>query len=592
MGVMEKMRDGTKYILWVLIIAFGLLWGLQDTRVFDAIMAGPQSLGEVNGDPITLEEYNQRTQYYIERYTNQTGGTVTPEMRAYYEDQAWQELVNSKLLQQKMEELGITVTDAELVEMITGPNPDPFIRQQFQKEDGTLDRVALQAAIESPENTQIWIMIEQQLRQQRRQQKLNNYVESGLVVGEEDVKSQYIADNTTANVAFVRFPYAQVEESELNITDSDLESYYNENLDEYNRKESYRFEYVSFSKEPTSKDTSRTIEEVANIREEFANAENDSLFMAQYASSTPYNGSYVNTDDVKESFQRVLELSEGEVSELFVENGRVHLLKLIDQRRDEVKFANFSYEIVADPIATVDAQAEQADDFSFFAEEDGFNEEADRRELTVKSGFATKDQPFIVGLGQSRQIMDFLTAKAEEGVISEPIELDDKFVVLQVTEVIPEGPRPFSDVRNQIEQTVKNEKRKTIMLERVKQLRASNSDLASLAEAGGIEVQTAETVRMSATVLVGAGREPMIIGSMFGAPLETLSDALAGTNGVFVYRVNSLNEADPANLTGPEKQQIRRQLAQAKTQSYLQVWLEQLKEDADINDYRSMLLQS
>ncbi|MDX1639407.1 MAG: SurA N-terminal domain-containing protein, partial [Balneolaceae bacterium] len=157
------MRKNTGIILWVLIFSFGVLWILADTQVFDALQAGPRSLGSVNGEPISLEEYNSRISGYIDRYSQQTGNSITPEMRAYYEDQAWNELVTSKLLQQKMDELGIAVTDQEVVEMITGENPDPFIRQQFQREDGTIDRVALQAAIEAPENSQIWVMIEQQL---------------------------------------------------------------------------------------------------------------------------------------------------------------------------------------------------------------------------------------------------------------------------------------------------------------------------------------------------------------------------------------------------------------------------------------------
>ena len=152
MGVMEKMRKSTGVILWVLIFSFGLLWVLADTNFFNVIERGPRSLGSVNGEKISLKEYNNRVNYYSEEYSRQTGNSMTPELRAQYQQRAWNDLVTSKLLQQKMDQLGIKVTDQEVVNMITGKNPDTFIKQQFQKKDGTIDRVALQSAIEAPEN--------------------------------------------------------------------------------------------------------------------------------------------------------------------------------------------------------------------------------------------------------------------------------------------------------------------------------------------------------------------------------------------------------------------------------------------------------
>jgi len=592
MGVMEKFRDATKYILWILIISFGLLWGLSDTRVFDAMMAGPRSLGEVNGEPIKIEAYNQRVQYYIQQHNQQRGGNVSPEMRAYYEDQAWQDLVSNKLVQQKMNELGITVTDAELVEMITGENPDPFIRQQFQKEDGTIDRVALQTAIEAEENTQLWIMIEQQLSQKRRQQKLNNFIQSGLIVSDTEIKEEFINNNTFADIEYVRLPYSAINEGDITITDNEIQTYYENHTERFQRNESYEFNYVSFSKAPTAQDTARTIQEMKELRDEFANTENDSTFLARYQSATSYSESYVSTDEIKESLKPVLKLDEGEVSSVINDNGQVHLLKLIDKEGDEVKFVDFSRRITADPIATVDKQAEEAEDFLFFAEDNGFRNEAERRNLEISSTSATKDQPFIPGLGQSRQIIDFLEKKAEEGGISDPIELNNQFVVLKVNNIIPAGTRPLEEVRTQIQNILKVQKRQQLALERAKDLVASNDDLESIASSLDQEVQKVEGVRKASSVLTGSGREPQVVGAIFGMSVDTISKPVKGNNGVYIIKPLSINEADPANLTETQKQQLKRQLSQAKAQRYLQTWVEQLKEDANIEDYRHLVFQS
>src|SRR5699024_1881209 len=115
MGVMNKMRNSTSVILWVLIFSFGLLWMLADTNFFDVMQRGSQTLGSVNGETVELEEYNSRINYYVEQYSQQTGNSVNDEMRANLEQRAWDEIVTGKLVRQKMDELGIQVTNEEVV---------------------------------------------------------------------------------------------------------------------------------------------------------------------------------------------------------------------------------------------------------------------------------------------------------------------------------------------------------------------------------------------------------------------------------------------------------------------------------------------
>jgi len=591
MGVMDKMRKSTGVILWVLIFSFGVLWMLADTDFFNVIQRGPQSLGAVNGETISLEEYNNRLQYYTKQYTQQTGNSMTPEVRAQYEEQSWNDLVNSKLLQQKMDDLGIKVTNQEVVDMITGENPAPFIKKQFGREDGTIDRAALRQAINSPENTQLWINVEQQMRQQRRQQKMSNYLQSSMEVSSYEVEQQYIRNNTFADVSFVRFPYADVSNSEVKVAESDLRNYYNNHQKKYKRKESYRIKYVSFDKTPTKQDTMRTIKEMKDLRSEFAAAENDSLFLNRYQSTTSYSAEMVDKDDVRELFKPVLEVGEGEVTELIHEQGRLYLIKKLEETADQVRFVVFSMDITADPIATIDKRAETANDFSFYAQEDGFESEAKRRDLEISEGFATKGNNFVSGIGQSRQIMSFLES-ATEGTISKAIELSGQFVVAKVSEVTPAGTQPFDEVKEQIRTVVTNQKRKQQVLDRVNKLASDNADLQQLAQAAGKELQAVEGLSMDAETIQGAGREPKVVGAIFGLQQGQQSNPIEGTSAVFVVRVDSRQGADLDNLAPTTQQQIRRQLQQQKSQAFMDTWIEQLKEEAEIEDNRAQLLRS
>ncbi|MEX0895123.1 MAG: SurA N-terminal domain-containing protein [Balneolaceae bacterium] len=591
MGTMEKMRNSTPIILWTLIFSFGILWVLQDTQVFDAMAGGPRNLGAVNGDPISLEEFNNRVSYYVDQYNQQSDAPLPQGMRSGFDERAWDDLVAEKLMAQKMEQLGIHVSDEELVEMVTGENPDPFIRQQFQDEEGNIDRVALRAAIEAPENREIWMMIEQQLRQNRRQQKFSNFIMSGLRVSRTEVEQRYIHQNSFADIRYVRFPYASITDEEIQITDSELRDYYQNHRDQYQREETYRFRYVSFDKSPTREDTLRTVADIEELIPAFRDTEDPAGFLQRYQSAVPFRDSFVSANEIRDEYRPVLELEEGEVSEVYMIDGDPHAFKLVERQGDEVKFAVLSFNVVADPIATVDRRAEEADEFSFFAQEDGFMSEADTQELEVRQATATRGNPTVPGLGNARSLVNQLE-RMSAGSISDPIELNDVFVVAELQEKISAGARPLEEVRGQIENAVRNLKRKEITVQRAAELlnQQSDPDLEALAEASGHEIQEALNIRMGANNISGAGREPGIIGSIFGLEQGDLSGVLEGNNAAFVVRVEELEIANPENMTDQTRQTLRQQIEQQKFTQFNQVWLDELKAEANIRDNRHILL--
>lgn len=590
MGVMEKMRNSTSSILWILIFSFGILWVLADVDFFGGVTQGPSNLGVVNGDEITLNEYNQRVSFYTEQFNQQSGNTMSPEIRALYENQAWEDLVAARLIRQEMDDLGITVTDSELIEMVTGDNPDPFIRQQFADETGQIDRIALQTAIDSPENSEVWILIEQQLRENRRQQKLNNFISSGLRVTPLEIRNEYIRENSFADIEFVRFPYSEISDEDISMTDAELQQYYRENSDLYQREETYRFRYVSWDKTPTPEDTLNTVREIEDLRSAFESATNDSLFVLRYQSSTPFRGAYVSVDNIREEFTPVVDLEIGEVSEVVMVAGNPYLFKKIDQQGDQIKFAVLSYNVIADPIATVDRLAEEANEFKFYAESESFEEEAARNEKTIREATATKDTPFIPGLGQSQVAVDALE-NLRVNNISEPIELNDQFIVAQMMERTPAGTRPFSEVRIQVENALRNEKRRVQALDRVTEQLTANSDLESLSTALGKEVSAAEGVRYSGATIPGAGREVEVIGAVFGMDEGETSGAIQGSNAVFVVRVVSMDMANPETMTAEQRNTLRNRLEQQKFMAFNQVFIDRLKEDATIRDNRDRILR-
>ena len=133
MGVMTKMRESTGAILWILVFAFGVIWVLQDSGGLDTIGQVGNNIGSVNGDPITVDEYNQAVDQQVQSYQNQTGDSMPPQMLDQTRDRVFNQLVEARLREQEMERLGLGVSDDELVEMIQGDDPHPIIKAYYQR---------------------------------------------------------------------------------------------------------------------------------------------------------------------------------------------------------------------------------------------------------------------------------------------------------------------------------------------------------------------------------------------------------------------------------------------------------------------------
>ena len=589
MGVMTKFRDNTGIILWILIGSFGLLWVVMDVFDPNALMMGPRTLGSVNGEPISYEEYNGRVQYYSNAYSQQTGQSMNSELRAAYESQVWEEIVSAKLLEQKMDELGITVTDDELLDMVYGENPDPLIRQYFQREDGTIDPFMVQNVLSDEQYSQEAIAIELQLRQKRRQEKLSNYITSGLQVTQTEIEREFVWRNTFAELEYLRFPYSDVNESTIQIPDMDLYSYYNANKELYTQEKSYRANYVRFSTLPTSEDSAIIREELENLRTDFTIAESDSVFLVMQQSSTPFNGVLVDKDELREEYNAVLSVAVGEVTEVLDLGTSAAIIKKISEDRNKIQFAVMSR--IYEPLpATLNEAGEKADEFQYFADENDFIEEANRAELSVGSIFATDGNTFISGLGNSQQVLDFLS-RSDVGDISAPIELSNELVVLQLIEVTEEGFRPFEDVRSQLEAAVRIEKRKEILQAQIQEWLTQHNDMISLSEATGKSIESVVNVSANSTVLKGAGREPEVIGYAFSMDVDERSGPIAGESAVYVLHLINKTKPNLAATTPDTFENIRQQLEQELNNEYLSVWILQLKDEADIIDNRFVLLQ-
>ncbi|MGB0166624.1 MAG: peptidylprolyl isomerase, partial [Luteibaculum sp.] len=268
----------------------------------------------------------------------------------------------------------------------------------------------------------------------------------------------------------------------------------------------------------------------------------------------------------------------GEITKATSQFG-VHVIEVLDRREvEQIQLASISRPLKAST-RTVEKIYNTASEFSINYDNDKrFYEGVESEGLVTKSADdIAPGARFIPGLGANANKVARWMLGAELGDVSEPLELDDKFVVALLTEISEKGEPKLSQVRDEMERDLIREKK----AEKLK-AEMAGSDLNAIASKIDAQVQTATGVTFSTVNIPGAGREPKIVGQAFTLPEGAVSVPLKGEMGVYVVKVTSLSEAPETNSYASNRNIIKSQIENRAQNSAFQA----LMEEADINDER------
>jgi peptidyl-prolyl cis-trans isomerase D len=237
--------------------------------------------------------------------------------------------------------------------------------------------------------------------------------------------------------------------------------------------------------------------------------------------------------------------------------------------------------------ATSDEIYNSANDFAYLAKKNGFDKEADLAKYKIQeSSPFTKKVKIIPGIGSSQRLQDFAFDNSLNDV-SDVYRITNKYFVTQISEIIPEGFRDFLEIQSQIKQEVLTEKKfnkgKTLAEELLKK---SNGDITKIPQIDN-RFQLKVTNRFNAlSSIPGLGKEYFFINKCSEMkPGESTNDPVKGLRGNFLIK---LLDKTPFDSTAFKTQSttLRSSLLQEKKTSYVNTWLAELKDNADIVDNR------
>jgi len=344
MGIMNFLRERLGKIV---AITIGVsLFAFIATEVITSgksfLKGSANEVGEVDGTKITTEEFNKRLDQNTAQFKQQSGqNSVNPQFLSYIQETTWNQVVSQKILQKEIDKLGIAVGTSESQDMISGPNPNPQIVQNFSNQQtGQLDRVALKEFLDRVTKAKsddpmkkTWGAFVTQLIEEQRVQKYLSMVGNGLYVNSLEAADDYTAKNKLVNFKYVTTPYASIADDKVTLNDDDYKSYYDDHKNEFKNKQELRsIDYVAFNGSPSNTDSADVKATVAKLIPDFKASTNDSLFVALNA-ETKVNMAYQKKGALGPVLDTVMFNSpNGTVYGPYFSNGSYNIAKLVDSR--------------------------------------------------------------------------------------------------------------------------------------------------------------------------------------------------------------------------------------------------------------------
>jgi peptidyl-prolyl cis-trans isomerase D len=280
MALIGKIRNN----MWLMIILIGL--ALAAFVIMDMTSGGGGAptvnqfeVGEVDGEKIDWNEFQRMEQVLY------SGSDVSIYDRRDY---LWNFFVNKALVNDYADNLGLNVGQEELMELQFGSNLSPIIQQRFSNpQTGQVDRQTLnefRQAINNnqlqPQQRQYWQYQEREIMQNRTQTKFVNLVSKGMYTPTWLAEREAQLQSIQASFSYVKVPFAEVSNADANVSDEDLQNFLSENKQRFHRDEESRITtFASMRVQPTSADSAALRDELTQLLSDFAQAENDSLFV-------------------------------------------------------------------------------------------------------------------------------------------------------------------------------------------------------------------------------------------------------------------------------------------------------------------------
>lgn len=597
--MMRQMRQNTKIIMLVTALAFVALmvfeWGMD----MSGQSSGGGELGRVGRTSVSVFQWQETRRQLFEQIQRSQAEPITAVQSREIDDLAWDEVVNQILIELELQRRGIRVTDDEIRQAARFAPPPELQNDPAFQTDGQFDLARYQAFLAQASSDPLFLQqLEQYYRDVIPRSKLLRQVTSGIFVSDAQLWQDFRDRNERVEIRFIPLDVeAIVADSEVQVTQAEVEARYEQIRENLDVPASANILYTWVSLQPTAADSVVAFERAQAVREELvagasfselARIESADLVSARQGGVL---GSFTRGQMVSPFEDAAFSLPLNEISQPVQTDFGWHLIQVTARDEEagtvEARHILFSYEPFGEREQAI---LTTADELEELGEGLSLSTAASQLGLEVREGEITEVFAFLPEVGNAGEAQDWIFEEDQPaGAVSPVFETRQGFFMIEILDRQPARTLPLAEVREVIEQELRLEKKREIVLERarglVAELRAGSLDFEAMAESFGTEVRTPDAFSRLGFV-EGMGSANAAVGAAFGTPVGQIAEPVGVRNQVFVLEVLSREEADRETFE-LLKESFRAQLTNQLRQQRLELWLDGLRETTRIVDRRA-----
>ncbi len=355
MGLMNKLRDKTHIILIVLILAFLATivfeWGMD----YLGLRGGQVTeLGLVNGEELKYSTFESQVNFAIDQQRQQSGQDPDEQTIQMIREQVWDQMVSQVLVEQEIKNLGITVTNQEILNWVyNSPQTLPdVIKRNFVDSLGQFNMAVYQQALatKTPEVQKFWAQVEEYLKQSLLNMKLQSVITGTVRVTEGDILQKFKDQNLVANIDYLFLDLNSVPDNQVQFNEGDLKAYYDKNKNEFKRDESAKLRYVIFPDIANMEDTIMTEKQLMALTKDFKrfnSADSTTWGVVNDNSLTKFANTFAKPNEISSEVGNFLfSAGKDSISGLIKASDGFHLIRMLDSKEGDATYANVAHILI------------------------------------------------------------------------------------------------------------------------------------------------------------------------------------------------------------------------------------------------------
>ncbi|HEX8252698.1 MAG TPA: peptidyl-prolyl cis-trans isomerase [Thermoanaerobaculia bacterium] len=608
--MLKVMRDSFHHLRWVLIAvvaAFIIGFVFIDTGLGGASMGGNDDgrsfAARVNGETITVNEYQRAVANLENMYQQMYGQQFTPEMAAAMNlpKQVIDGLIDQRLLGQEAARLNLDATQEEvrrkLLSIPTFTQNGKFVGMELYNRYVT-----------GPLGYSSAAAFEEDLAREITLSKMESALTSSLVVSTKAAEAEYRRSNENAKVRYVLLP---ANAQNATVTAAEVENYYKANQAKYKHGEQRQLRYLladlakiraqlapsdaelrqayEASRERYKRPGSAKVEHILvkvdpsapPAADAAARAKAEGLvqqlrgggdFAALARANSEDPSSSANGGDmgwveqgqtVAPFEQAIFSIPLNSISDpIRSQEFGYHIVRVTERRDPSVRpFEEVRTELVAAQ-TTEKARTTASQEMNRIAAQlkankpanvGAFGALANERVTSNDGGWVGRGEP-IAGIGAHQPLSDWAFA-AKPGDVSDPIGTPRGIAIAYVVGTRPAGVSALNDIRQKVEEDARMEKGRAAARARLQQMMAGAANIDAVAQKAGapaLEVSVSHGNR----VVGFTGDATALIDAALASNVGALSGPIVVADGALAFQVTEQKKVSPQELQANRTQMI------------------------------------